>query len=159
MKPKVIIYTDGACKDNPGPGGWGALLKWGAIKKELYGHSLYTTNNQMEITAALEALKILKKSCYVIIYTDSKYLQQGITEWIENWQRKNWRNSKKELVKNADLWQNLYNETLKHDITWHWVKGHANNIGNIEADRLAVIGKEKAINIIRDRKYKEENYF
>lgn len=148
---KVVIYTDGACAGNPGPGGWGALLQFNDINKEIFGYELDTTNNRMEITAAIEALKILKKSCHVEIYTDSKYLQQGITSWIYKWISNNWCKSNNEPVKNADLWQNLYEELSKHTIIWKWVRGHANNIGNIAADKLAVQGRQTAIEILKCR--------
>lgn len=143
-KPFVEIYTDGACSGNPGPGGWGALLKFGNVTKEISGHTIITTNNQMEIQAAIEALKILKKPCEVKLYTDSVYLQKGITEWIYSWQKNNWRKSDNQPVKNADLWQNLQKEIKKHDIVWCWVKGHSDNEGNNIADKLAVQAKELA---------------
>jgi ribonuclease HI len=144
LKPFVEIYTDGACSGNPGPGGWGALLKFGKVTKEIYGSAASSTNNQMEMQAAIEALKILKKPCTVKIYTDSVYLQKGITEWIHSWQKNNWRKSDNHPVKNADLWQNLQQEIEKHDIIWTWVKGHSGVEGNEIADRLAVQGKELA---------------
>lgn len=142
--PLVEIYTDGACAGNPGPGGWGALLKYGEIVKEIYGYLHETTNNQMEILAAIEALKLLKKPCKIKLYTDSKYLQKGITEWIHNWQRNNWLKSDNKPVKNVELWRNLQQQISKHDILWVWVKGHAGNEGNHIADSLAVKGKEIA---------------
>ena len=147
-KPRVIIYTDGACAGNPGPGGWGALLKYGQNSKEIFGSEINTTNNRMEITAAIEALNILNKSCQVELFTDSKYLQQGISEWIYRWIENNWRKSDKKPVKNADLWQKLYSQLNKHDIIWQWVKGHSNNQGNQIADRLAVKGQENAAKIV-----------
>ncbi len=147
-KPRVIIYTDGACAGNPGPGGWGALLKYGQNSKEIFGSEINTTNNRMEITAAIEALNILNKSCQVELFTDSKYLQQGISEWIYQWIENNWRKSDKKPVKNADLWQKLYSQLNKHDIIWQWVKGHSNNQGNQIADRLAVKGRENAAKIV-----------
>lgn len=149
VKPRVIAYTDGACSGNPGPGGWGVLLEFQNIKKEIFGYEAETTNNRMEITAAIEALKALKKSCIVDIYTDSKYLQDGITKWIHSWIKNSWYKSDKKLVKNVDLWQKLYDEIKNHDIIWHWVKGHSDNIGNIAADRLAVTGKETAMRILK----------
>ncbi|MFY9590032.1 ribonuclease HI [Rickettsia endosymbiont of Halotydeus destructor] len=148
-KPQVIIYTDGACSGNPGPGGWGALLQFNEFDKEITGYELHTTNNRMEMKAAIEALKTLKKSCFVEIHTDSKYLQQGITDWIYKWIKNNWYKNNNELVKNADLWQNLYAELDKHTIIWKWVKGHADNQGNIIADKLAVKGKELAIKMLK----------
>lgn len=146
---KVVIYTDGACAGNPGPGGWGALLKFNDINKEMFGYELDTTNNRMEIMAALEALKSLKKSCNVEIYTDSKYLQEGINYWIHNWIKNNWCKSNNKPVKNADLWQSLYTELVKHTIIWKWVKGHASSVGNVIADRLAQQGKQTAIEILK----------
>lgn len=143
-KPLVKIYTDGACSGNPGPGGWGALLMFNGHKKEIFGHQLETTNNQMEVQAAISALQLLKKACKVELYTDSKYLQQGVVEWMPNWQKNNWRKSDNKPVKNVDLWQNLQQEIQKHDIIWYWVKGHANNEGNNIADRLAVLGRDEA---------------
>lgn len=149
LKPLLNIYTDGACSGNPGPGGWGAYLEYRGsegkeIKKEIFGSSSQTTNNQMEMIAAIEALKILKKPCTIDLYTDSKYLQLGITKWIHNWRRNNWRKSDNKPVKNAQLWQSLQHEIVKHDIIWHWVKGHSDNYGNIIADKLAVQGREMA---------------
>jgi ribonuclease HI len=141
---KVDIYTDGACSGNPGPGGWGAYLIYGKVEKEIFGHDVSTTNNQMEMLAAIEALKILKKPCTVNLYTDSKYLQLGITKWIHSWQKNNWRKSDNKPVKNDQLWQNLQHEVSKHKVMWHWVKGHHDNYGNIVADKLAVQGKEIA---------------
>jgi ribonuclease HI len=143
-KPLVEIYTDGACSGNPGLGGWGALLIFKAKRKEISGVLDDTTNNQMEIMAAIEALKILKKPCKVNIYTDSTYVQKGITEWIHNWEKNNWRKRDNKPVKNVELWKNLQQEIKKHDIIWNWVKGHSNNEGNDIADRLAVEAREKA---------------
>ena len=149
LKPMLDIYTDGACSGNPGPGGWGAYLEYKgtglkSVKKEIFGCSHETTNNQMEVLAAIEALKILKKPCSINLYTDSKYLQLGITKWIHNWCKNNWRKSDNKPVKNSFLWQSLQNEIVKHDIIWHWVKGHSDNYGNIIADKLAIKGKEIA---------------
>lgn len=143
-KPFVEIYTDGACSGNPGPGGWGALIIFNDHRKEIFGHQAETTNNQMEMLAAINALKELKKPCKIKLYTDSKYLEQGITSWIKNWQKNNWLKSDNKPVKNVELWQNLQHEIKRHDIIWFWVKGHSNNEGNIIADRLAVKGKEIA---------------
>jgi ribonuclease HI len=145
--PKVTIYTDGACSGNPGPGGWGAYLLYKDHKKKLHGSDAETTNNRMEIMAAIKALETLKTHCEVDLFTDSIYLKQGISEWIYNWVKNNWRTSNKKLVKNSDLWQTLYELTTKHKIEWHWVKGHTNNIGNIIADELACIGRDAAKNI------------
>lgn len=142
---KVIIYTDGACSGNPGPGGWGVYMIYGKHEKKLHGSALDTTNNRMELTAAIEALKALKTRCDVDLYTDSVYVKDGITSWIDNWIKNNWRTSNKNLVKNVDLWQNLHNLTADHNVTWHWVKGHSTNIGNNIADELAVLGRDKAV--------------
>lgn len=132
MSQELIIYTDGACKGNPGVGGWGAILIYGETIKELNGYAKETTNNRMELTAVIEALKILKRSCEIIIYTDSKYVKQGITEWIDGWIKKNWKN-----VKNPDLWQELHRLVSQHHIEWQWVKGHSGNFYNERADELA----------------------
>ena len=142
-KPLVEIYTDGACSGNPGPGGWGALLIFKGKKKEISGYLETTTNNQMELMAAIEALKVLKKPCKVNLYTDSTYVQKGITEWIYNWEKNNWRKRDNSPVKNIELWQKLQQEMEKHDIIWNWVKGHSDNEGNNIADRLAVEAREK----------------
>jgi len=133
----VDIYTDGACSGNPGPGGWGVLLKMGAREKELWGGAKDTTNNRMEMMAAIEALKALKRPCKVRLHTDSQYLKNGITSWIKNWKRNGWRTSDKKPVKNVDLWQALEAEIETHDIQWVWVKGHAGHDGNERADSLA----------------------
>lgn len=143
-KPTVTIYTDGACSGNPGPGGWGVLLQFENSTKELFGFELETTNNRMELTAAIKGLCALKKPCKVELHTDSKYVQQGITEWIHKWLRNNWHRSENELVKNADLWQTLYSKSREHDVTWHWVKGHGTSVGNQIADSLAVQGRDIA---------------
>lgn len=140
----VEIYTDGACSSNPGPGGWGVLLIYSDKKKEIFGYSLDTTNNQMELQAAIEALKILKKSCKIKLYTDSQYVKKGITEWIDGWKQNNWRKSDNKPIKNADLWQSLLELTKKHEVKWHWVKAHDTNAGNIIADSLAVKGRDIA---------------
>jgi len=134
---KVTIYTDGACSGNPGPGGWGVILRFGAHEKELSGGAAETTNNRMELTAAIEALNALKRPCAVDLYTDSTYVRSGITEWLDGWKRKNWRTAAKKPVKNADLWQALDEARLRHDVTWHWVKGHAGHPENERADELA----------------------
>jgi len=144
----VSIYTDGACSGNPGPGGWGVYLIYNGHEKKIFGSDADTTNNRMELMAAIMGLRALNKPCTVNVYTDSIYVQKGITSWINNWLKNNWRNSNKKLVKNADLWQNLYKEIQKHEISWHWIKGHANNKGNIIADELAVLGRDKAKNSI-----------
>ncbi len=141
---RVQIYTDGACSGNPGPGGWGVYLKYGNVEKECFGYNIATTNNQMEMQGALEALKLLKKPCIIDLYTDSKYLHLGITKWIDSWQKNNWVTSNNKPVKNDHLWRLLLIEVKKHKITWHWVKGHGDNYGNIVADKLAVHGRELA---------------
>lgn len=134
---KVSIYTDGACRGNPGPGGWGAVLRWGDKEKYIKGYEPHTTNNRMELMAAIEALASLKRSCDVDLTTDSKYVRDGITSWITKWQKNNWQNSKKQPVKNADLWQRLVVEADRHSVEWHWVKGHAGHPENELADELA----------------------
>ena len=133
----VVIYTDGACSGNPGPGGWGVLMLWGEHEKELTGGEFETTNNRMELMAAIEALRALKRSCKVELHTDSTYVKNGITEWIHGWKAKGWKTSNKKPVKNADLWQRLDEATQRHEIEWHWVKGHAGHEGNERADELA----------------------
>ena len=135
--PHVHIYTDGACSGNPGPGGWGALLKYGSREKELSGSEADTTNNRMELTAAIRALETLKQSCRVDLYTDSEYVRRGITEWISNWKRRGWRTAGKKPVKNKDLWQALDAAVRPHKIEWHWVRGHAGHRENERVDRLA----------------------
>ena len=144
MAEPVIIYTDGACKGNPGPGGWGALLRRGHVEKELFGGEALTTNNRMELTAVIEALTALKKPCEVALYTDSQYVRQGITNWIHNWKKNGWKTSDRKPVKNADLWQALDKLSANHKIAWHWVRGHAENPGNLRADALANRGVPSA---------------
>lgn len=134
---RVTIFTDGACSGNPGPGGWGVLLRFGGHEKELKGGEPETTNNRMELTAAIEALNALKRPCAIDLYTDSTYVRSGIREWLEGWKRKNWRTSANKPVKNADLWQALDEAQQRHDVTWHWVKGHAGHPDNERADELA----------------------
>lgn len=133
----VYIFTDGACRGNPGPGGWGALLRYGRHEKILSGAENHTTNNRMELTAAIQALATLKESCTIELYTDSQYLQKGITEWLEGWKRKNWKKADKKLVKNADLWQLLDSEVTRHKISWHWVRGHSGHPENELVDEIA----------------------
>ncbi|HEX5805423.1 MAG TPA: ribonuclease HI [Macromonas sp.] len=139
MKNKVIIYTDGACKGNPGPGGWGVLLRSGAVEKELFGGERETTNNRMELTAVIEALSALKRPCVVNLYLDSEYVRKGITEWLHGWKAKGWKTAAKQPVKNVDLWQRLDElvSNAGHEIDWHWVRGHAGDPGNERADALA----------------------
>ena len=134
---QVEIYTDGACRGNPGVGGWGVLLRLGKHEKTLCGGEFETTNNRMELQAAIEGLAALKRHSRVILWTDSKYLRDGITDWIANWKRRNWRTAANKPVKNVDLWQRLDELTAQHDVTWEWVKGHAGNEGNEAADCLA----------------------
>lgn len=133
----VVIHTDGACSGNPGPGGWGALLRSGAHERELCGGEAQTTNNRMELTAAIEALNALKRPCKVELHTDSTYVRDGITKWMFNWKRNAWRTADKKPVKNAELWQALDAARGRHDVTWHWVKGHAGHDDNERADELA----------------------
>lgn len=135
----VTIYTDGACKGNPGPGGWGAWLKSGASEKELCGGEPHTTNNRMELLAVIEGLTALKRPCHVSLYLDSQYVRKGITEWLKGWKAKGWKTASNQPVKNVDLWQRLDHlvEHGGHDIRWHWVKGHAGDPGNERADALA----------------------
>ena len=134
---KVEIFTDGACRGNPGPGGWGALLRSGTTEKPLYGGEPDTTNNRMELTAAIEALRALKRPCKVALTTDSQYVRKGITEWLPNWKKRNWKTAAKAPVKNTDLWRALDELAAKHDIEWHWVKGHSGHRENELADALA----------------------
>ena len=142
----VEIHTDGACKGNPGPGGWGVLMRSGTHVKELYGGEPSTTNNRMELTAVIEALSALRRPCKVTLYLDSEYVRKGITEWIHGWKARGWRTAAKEPVKNAELWQTLdaLVATGGHLIDWHWVKGHSGDPGNERADALANLGVEQA---------------
>jgi ribonuclease HI len=134
---RVSIYTDGACKGNPGPGGWGALLIYGDVEKELYGSDAQTTNNRMELTAVIEGLKALTRPMDVVIYTDSTYVMQGMTVWIHSWIKRGWKTADKKPVKNVELWQVLHEQVLRHHVQWQWVKGHAGDPGNERADALA----------------------
>ena len=134
---KVEIFTDGACRGNPGPGGWGALLRYNSTEKELSGAEAETTNNRMEMSAVIGALETLTRPCKVSITTDSKYVMQGITEWIENWKKRGWKTASRKPVKNVDLWQNLDELVQKHEISWHWVKGHSGHIENERVDEIA----------------------
>ncbi|HEX6860607.1 MAG TPA: ribonuclease HI [Caulobacteraceae bacterium] len=138
MTPKVTIYTDGACKGNPGPGGWGAILiAANGTEKELCGGEAATTNNRMELMAAIQALEALKKPCKVELHTDSTYVMKGISEWVHNWKRRGWKTASKDPVKNEDLWRRLDEARLRHDVDWRWVKGHAGHELNERADELA----------------------
>ena len=139
----VVIYTDGACRGNPGPGGWGVVLRASGRQKELRGGVAETTNNRMELTAAIQGLAALKRPCNVTVYTDSEYLRRGISEWLESWKNSGWRTAGKKPVKNADLWQELATLAAKHNVEWLWVKAHAGNPGNERADQLANIGAEE----------------
>ena len=139
----VIIYTDGACRGNPGPGGWGVLIEYGESSKQLYGGDSSTTNNKMELTAAIMALKEIKEPCEIILYTDSKYVLQGIEEWIHNWKKRGWRGANKKPVKNIDLWKKLDELKDEHNIKWNWVKGHSGDPGNETADMLANRGMDE----------------
>ncbi len=139
---EVVIYTDGACKGNPGPGGWGAWLRSGTHEKELFGGEADTTNNRMEMTAVIEALASLKRRCTVALYTDSAYVRNGITSWIHGWKARGWTTADRKPVKNVDLWQRLDALRQQHDVQWHWVKGHSGDPGNERADQLANRGVE-----------------
>lgn len=144
MQKTVQIYTDGACKGNPGPGGWGAVLRYGENEKQLCGGEMNTTNNRMELMAAIAALDALKQPCNVILTTDSQYVRKGITEWLAGWKRNGWKTASKQPVKNADLWQQLDALTANHKVDWRWVKGHSGHPGNELADQLANKGVEQA---------------
>jgi ribonuclease HI len=139
-KDNVIMYTDGACKGNPGPGGWGVLLEWGDHTRELHGGESATTNNRMELTAVIEGLRTLNRSCHVRIVTDSVYVRDGVLSWMANWKRNGWMTKAKKPVKNKDLWEDLDAELTAHDVEWEWVKGHAGHPGNERADALANLG-------------------
>lgn len=145
MSKNVTIYTDGACRGNPGPGGWGALLCCGEHRRELCGGEPHTTNNRMELTAAIEALDALKRPCRVSLYTDSNYVRQGITQWLRGWKVNGWKTAAKKPVKNADLWRALDQACQRHEIDWHWVKGHAGTPGNEAADALANRGIDEML--------------
>jgi ribonuclease HI len=136
-RPHVVVHTDGACSGNPGPGGWGAILSSGSHEKELKGGEAHTTNNRMELMAAISALEALKVPATVDLHTDSQYVQQGISQWIHGWKRNGWRTADKKPVKNTDLWQRLDAAMQRHDVRWHWVKGHAGHVINERADALA----------------------
>jgi ribonuclease HI len=142
---EAVIYTDGACSGNPGPGGWGAVLRYGDVEKELHGSDPSTTNNRMELMAAIQALESLNRPVKVELYTDSKYLLDGITKWVTGWQRNGWMTSAKQPVKNVDLWQRLVKALAPHQVTWFWVKGHNGDPGNERADELARLGIAEAV--------------
>lgn len=137
MTETVEIFTDGACRGNPGPGGWGALLRYGDVEKTLHGGEQHTTNNRMELLAVIKALEALKKPCQISLYSDSKYVLGGITEWMENWKKRNWKTASKKPVQNVELWQRLDALAAQHQIDWHWVKGHSGHRENEIADQLA----------------------
>ena len=145
MTSEVIIYTDGACSGNPGPGGWGAILISGANERELWGADPATTNNRMELMAAIQALETLKRPCKVELHTDSQYVRQGITEWMANWKRRGWMTADKKPVKNEDLWRRLDAARAKHDVAWRWVKGHNGHPLNERADALARRGLNEGL--------------
>ena len=143
MQDEIEIYSDGACKGNPGPGGWGALLRWRGHEKELFGGELQTTNNRMELTAVIRALEALRRRCRVRLHTDSQYVQLGISAWIHDWKKRKWRTADKKPVKNAELWQALVQALERHKVDWHWVKGHAGHPENERADELARLGLQQ----------------
>jgi ribonuclease HI len=145
MTPQVVIHTDGACSGNPGPGGWGAVLHFKDQEKELWGGELQTTNNRMELMAAIQALEALKRPCKVELHTDSQYVQKGIHEWIHGWKRRGWLTADKKPVKNDDLWKRLDQARLRHQVDWRWIKGHAGHEHNERADQLAREGLKEAL--------------
>jgi ribonuclease HI len=147
---EVQAFTDGACRGNPGPGGWGVVLRAGSREKELWGGELATTNNRMELTAAIEALKALTKPCRVALYTDSTYVRSGITEWVRAWRARDWRTADRKPVKNQDLWQALSELAERHDIEWHWVRGHSGHPENERADELANRGLDETLAAARE---------
>ncbi len=143
MTPQVVIYSDGACSGNPGPGGWGAILMSGEHVKEIHGGEAATTNNRMELMAAIQALETLKRPCKVEVHTDSQYVMKGISEWIHGWKARGWKTADKKPVKNDDLWRRLDTARSKHDVAWKWVKGHAGHEHNERADELARLGMQE----------------
>jgi ribonuclease HI len=145
MTPQVVIHTDGACSGNPGPGGWGAVLHYADKEKELWGGDLQTTNNRMELMAAIQALEALKRPCRVELHTDSTYVMKGISEWIHSWKRRGWKTADKKPVKNDDLWKRLDEARLRHEVDWRWVKGHAGHEFNERADELARRGMTETL--------------
>jgi len=134
---KVVIYTDGGCRGNPGPGGWGAILRFGSHEKEIYGYEEETTNNRMELMAAIRSLELLSRECSIVLTTDSQYVRQGITEWMEGWKKRGWKTAARKPVKNKDLWERLDKAVQEHNVDWQWVKGHSGHEGNERADDLA----------------------
>ncbi len=145
MSQIVEVYTDGACRGNPGPGGWGVLLRYGGTEKELYGGEAETTNNRMELMAAIQALENLKRDCKVSLTTDSEYVRKGITEWMANWKKRGWKTASKQPVKNKDLWQRLDKAATQHQVEWHWVRGHTGHPENERADQLANKGIDELL--------------
>ena len=145
MSQTVEVYTDGACRGNPGPGGWGVLLRYGNTEKELYGGEADTTNNRMELMAAIQALENLKRESKVFLTTDSQYVRKGITEWIANWKKRGWKTASKQPVKNKDLWQRLDKAATQHQVEWHWVRGHTGHPENERADELANRGIDELL--------------
>ena len=145
MSQIVEAFTDGACRGNPGPGGWGVLLRYGDHEKELYGAEANTTNNRMELMAAIQALESLSRECRVVLTTDSQYVRKGITEWLANWKKRGWKTASKQPVKNQDLWQRLDTATAEHQVEWHWVRGHTGHPENERADQLANKGIDELL--------------
>lgn len=146
MSQTVEVFTDGACRGNPGPGGWGVVLRYGDNEKELYGGERETTNNRMELMAAIKALESLKRNCAVRLTTDSQYVRKGITEWLANWKKNGWKTAARKPVKNVDLWQRLDKAAIEHQVEWHWVKGHSGHPENERADELANRGIDELNN-------------
>lgn len=149
MENVVEIYTDGACRGNPGPGGWGVLLRYKGKEKTLYGGEPETTNNRMELTAAIMGINALSRACHIVVTTDSEYVRKGITEWLPKWQQRGWKTADKKPVKNLDLWQQLSEAIKNHHIKWHWVKGHSGHTENEIADQLANKGIDELLQIIK----------
>ena len=145
MSQIVEVYTDGACRGNPGPGGWGVLLRYGETEKEMYGGEVETTNNRMELMAAIQALENLTRECKVVLTTDSEYVRKGITEWMANWKKRGWKTASKQPVKNKDLWQRLDKAASEHQVEWHWVRGHTGHPENERADQLANKGIDELL--------------